>query len=96
MPKKSHNIRYTQQALTDLEDITVSVSEFTRYASSGIRLLEELENSVSNLAIFPTMGVKGAIPNTREIYHNGYRIVYEIENSDISIITILHCSRLYP
>lgn len=96
MPKKSHNLHYTQEALTDLENIAISVSEFTGYASSGIRLLEELENSISNLAIFPTMGVKGVIPDTRELYHNGYRIVYEVNANEISIITILHCSRLYP
>ncbi|HHW7568858.1 TPA: type II toxin-antitoxin system RelE/ParE family toxin [Mannheimia haemolytica] len=51
---------------------------------------------MNNLAIFPTMGVKGAIINTRELYHNGYRIVYEVKENEISIITILHCSRLYP
>ncbi|HDZ6824085.1 TPA: type II toxin-antitoxin system RelE/ParE family toxin, partial [Mannheimia haemolytica] len=80
----------------DLENIAISVSEFTGYASSGIRILEELENSINNLAIFPTMGVKGAIINTRELYHNGYRIVCEVKENEISIITIVHCSRLYP
>ncbi|WP_240017963.1 type II toxin-antitoxin system RelE/ParE family toxin [Mannheimia haemolytica] len=96
MPKKLHNIYYTEEALIDLENIAISVSEFTGYASSGIRILEELENSINNLAIFPTMGVKGAIINTRELYHNGYRIVCEVKENEISIITIVHCSRLYP
>ncbi|HGO5847038.1 type II toxin-antitoxin system RelE/ParE family toxin [Mannheimia haemolytica] len=96
MPKKLHNIYYTEEALIDLENIAISVSEFTGYASSGIRILEDLENSINNLAIFPTMGVKGAIINTRELYHNGYRIVCEVKENEISIITIVHCSRLYP
>ncbi|HHW7506292.1 TPA: type II toxin-antitoxin system RelE/ParE family toxin [Mannheimia haemolytica] len=96
MPKALLEIRFTEKAVKNLQTITRSVSEFTGYASSGIRTLEELENSISHLSMFPEMGVKGKVENTRELYHNGYRIVYEIKPKIVLIKTIIHCSKLYP
>ncbi|HGO5822863.1 TPA: hypothetical protein ACK3JW_000512 [Mannheimia haemolytica] len=58
MPKALLEIQFTEKAVKNLQTITRSVSEFTGYASSGIRTLEELENSIIHLSMFPEMGVK--------------------------------------
>ncbi|WP_267963650.1 type II toxin-antitoxin system RelE/ParE family toxin [Testudinibacter sp. TR-2022] len=42
------------------------------------------------------MGVKGIIEGTREVYPNGYRVVYEVTDNSIYIITIMHHSKIYP
>ncbi|MFA9488213.1 MULTISPECIES: type II toxin-antitoxin system RelE/ParE family toxin [unclassified Mannheimia] len=55
-----------------------------------------LENSINHLAMFPEMGVRGKVANTRELYHNRYRIVYEIKSNIVIIKTVIHCSKLYP
>ncbi|MFA9500955.1 type II toxin-antitoxin system RelE/ParE family toxin [Mannheimia sp. E30BD] len=96
MPKELLEIQFTEKAIKNLQLIARSVSEFTGYASSGIRILEELENSINHLAMFPEMGVRGKVANTRELYHNRHRIVYEIKSNIVIIKTVIHCSKLYP
>ncbi|EAQ6365321.1 type II toxin-antitoxin system RelE/ParE family toxin [Salmonella enterica subsp. enterica serovar Oranienburg] len=42
------------------------------------------------------MGIDGTLEDTKEIFVNGYRIVYSFTNSTVFVITVIHCKMLYP
>ena len=53
--------------------------------------------ATENLTHFPEMGRFGKIPGTREIFpHESYRLVYEVEDNTIWILTLIHTSRQWP
>ena len=86
----------TRPAQQNLSDIVSNVVEFTGHAISGIRLQEEIFERLDLLAYFPESGKVRPEENSREIIFRGYRIVYELNNSNIVVTAIIHSSRLYP
>lgn len=64
---------------------------------AAIQMDELFIKAVSRLQHFPFMGRRGVITNTREIIpHENYRIVYQIEEQTVSILTIIHTARRWP
>jgi plasmid stabilization system protein ParE len=56
-----------------------------------------LRLDASRLESFPESGAPGLAPGTREVFpHTSYRLVYEITNATVSILTLIHVRRQYP
>lgn len=68
------------------EDVLAAVRMDALFAKAALRL-----------ASHPHLGKPGAVSGTFElIVHKSYRLVYEIHNSEISILTLMHTARLWP
>ena len=89
------NLILTPQAENDIDEIIENVVEFTGYEQSGIKLYTDIFKKLELIAFMPSIGL---IRNdgTRETFARNYRIVYEIRDEDIFIITVIHTRRLYP
>lgn len=86
----------TESAQADLDEIIYNVIAYTGHSSTGIKLINDIVERLDNLAFMPLSGRVRPEPNKREAFCRGYRIVYEISDSMLSVIAIIHTSRLYP
>lgn len=79
-----------------MQEIIRNVVEYTYSYESGDKLSAEIHNTLENLSYFPQLGVVGLVENTRECFCRGYRIVYRETETQIQILTIIHCRQEYP
>lgn len=86
----------TESAQTDLEQIVYNVIAYTGHSTTGIKLINDIVERLDNLAFMPLSGRSRSEPNKREAFCRGYRIVYEIRDDVLSVVAIIHTSRLYP
>lgn len=93
---KQFELEYSNYAQTNLKDIARNIYEFTYSVISASNTTAKIMYAIELLPYQPFMGIKGKITGTREIYSNGYRIIYRVLNNKVRIVTILHSSRLYP
>jgi len=90
-------VRWTPQALEDLEAIRAYVSrDSLRYAAL---LVERLFAAVDRLESFPESG--RIVPefqrrDLREVILGSYRIVYRLHADRAVILTVFHGARLFP
>ncbi len=88
-------IDWSPEAVEDLEAIAEYIARDSRfYAQSVVRKMLEMAES---LADFPEMG--RVVPelsdkNIREHFVYSYRLIYEIRDSQIVIVAIVHGKRL--
>jgi len=88
-------IEWSPKAVEDLEAIADYIARDSRfYAQSVVRKMLEMAES---LADFPEMG--RIVPelgdkNIRERFVYSYRLIYQIEDSQILIVAIVHGKRL--
>jgi toxin ParE1/3/4 len=88
-------VRWTPEARQDRSDIWDYLAE--RDGDAALRIDELFSAAVTKLADFPLLGHDGEIPGTRELTsHRSYRLVYEITNDIIWILTIIHTRREWP
>jgi addiction module RelE/StbE family toxin len=88
-------IRWTQTAVQDLDDIGSYIAEDSpRSAETIVRRLLE---AAAFLACHPEIGRLGRVAKTRELVVPGtpYIIVYRVQ-ATIEILTILHTARKCP
>lgn len=65
--------------------------------NAAIWMDELFIKAVSRLQHFPFMGRRGVVIGTREIIpHESYRIVYQLEEQIVWILTIVHIARKWP
>jgi len=51
----------------------------------------------ARLADYPELGQQGKIPGTRELIpHASYRLVYEIDDDTVWILTLVHTAWQWP
>lgn len=86
----------TKEAENDIDDILQSVAEYTGYVSSATLLWNELVRKFDLIAFMPKALGRKINEDRREAFCRGYRIVYRIVGRDISILTVIHSSRIYP
>ncbi|MEQ9398161.1 MAG: type II toxin-antitoxin system RelE/ParE family toxin [Longimicrobiales bacterium] len=90
-------IRWTQQAVGDLEAIREFVErDSPRY---GRLVAEQLFDAVQRIAAFPRSG--RSVPeldrdDVREVVRGDYRIVYQLSDDTVRVLTIFRSSRLFP
>jgi toxin ParE1/3/4 len=91
-----HRIRYTRDAVDDLDSIFDYISDDKRDAAAG--MLERIENTILKLADNPRMGA--VLPtNDLSLVESGYRrivvkpyiVFYRIGKGEIFIARVLHC-----
>ncbi|OBW91267.1 plasmid stabilization system protein [Gallibacterium genomosp. 3] len=85
----------SQRAATDIDIILSNVIEFTGFEISGIRLFEEFSEKFDIIQFMPEIG-RLREDGTRETFARNYRIIYEEIDNIVYILTVIHCSRLYP
>ena len=87
-------IYWTESAVGDLKGIKEYIARDSEYYA--INLSDRVISAVEQLQLFPEMGRK--VPeadenNIREIIIRPYRIIYQLQESSINIITIVHSAR---
>ncbi|MBV4545607.1 type II toxin-antitoxin system RelE/ParE family toxin [Pseudomonas iranensis] len=87
-------VRWSDQALDDLADITGYIEQFNLRASAS--LLRKVGAAAQTLSSVPHGFRFGRIPGTREmVIHPNYLLVYRV-NGQIRILTVIHARKKYP
>lgn len=64
---------------------------------AAARMDELFSDAAARLAEHPLLGKPGIIPGTRELIpHESYRLVYEIEDEAVWVLTLVHTARQWP
>lgn len=91
-----YRIRYTRDAVDDLDSIFDYISDDNRDAAAG--MLKRIENTILNLADNPRMGavlptneLSLVEPGYRRIVVRPYVIFYRIGKGEIFTARVLHC-----
>ncbi len=64
---------------------------------AAVRMDDLFSDSASRLAEHPKPGRPGKVVGTRElVVHEHYRLVCEISNDTVHILTLSHTARLWP
>jgi plasmid stabilization system protein ParE len=88
-------VRWTASARLDRLDIADHIAADSPRAA--VRMDIQFSEAVETLARFPQMGRVGKVPRTREIFpHENYRLVYEVEDDTVWVLTLIHTSRQWP
>lgn len=83
----------------DAELQLVELMEFIgeRNASAAARLRVAIDEAINLVCRFPEMGRPGRIHGTRElIVHPNHIVIYQITETTIDILRILHTRQRYP
>ena len=88
-------LRWSEGADRDRGEI---IGYIWRHNPAAARRMDALFDAASTrLEMFPHIGREGEIPGTRELIpHRSYRLVYEIRDNEIVIVTLVHTSRQWP
>lgn len=88
-------IRWTPEARQDRINIWDYIAQDD--PAAAVRLDELFSASVNRLSAHPNLGYAGIIEGTRELIpHQSYRIVYEIYQDTVWILTVVHTARQWP
>ena len=87
-------ISWTEPALQDAEEIRAFIGKDSDIYA--VRVLEQIFETVENLNEHPRLG--RVVPEfgneaIREIFVFNYRIIYNIQNDIITVLTIVHSAR---
>jgi toxin ParE1/3/4 len=64
---------------------------------AALRMDELFSDAAARLERYPRIGRPGKIAGTRELIpHESYRLVYEVDEDTVSILTLIHTARLWP
>jgi toxin ParE1/3/4 len=86
---------WTPQALQDRTDIWNHIQADNAQAAS--RMDELFSQAAAHLCNHPKLGKPGKIQGTRELIpHENYRLVYEISNETVWLLTLIHVARQWP
>ena len=88
--------RWLRRALLDLDDAYSYVAVDNPAAAR--RLVEQIEEGVSQLARHPNLGRAGRVPGTWELVIAGtpFLVFYRVEADRTVILTVLHGARRWP
>ena len=88
-------VRWSEQADRDRSDIVEYI--WLDNPAAAVRVNGLLDAAADRLSDFPHLGRQGDIPGTRELIpHPSYRIVYDIDGEDITILAVVHTARQWP
>src|SRR3989338_7397144 len=90
----AREVIWSYEANSDLEAIGKFIAKDSpSYASAFIRKILDAGNSLNT---FPKRGrtvPEFASPEIREIFVYDYRLIYQVRNSHVKILTVIHGSR---
>ena len=88
-------VRWTADALAQLDAITAYIQERNFDAAERMRLL--FEQTAERIPNHPYMYRPGRVAGTREIVvHPNYIMVYRIGEETVRILSVLHTRQQYP
>ena len=90
------NVVLSRLAMQDINEILASVYEFTGFISTPQKLMADLEKTFELIAFMPNAIGRLREDGDREAFCRGYRIVYQQQGEQITIISVIHSRRLYP
>lgn len=84
-------IIWTELALLDAENIKAYIEQDSEIYAT--RVIEKIIEAIENLKMFSQMG--RVVPefkkhDIREILVYNYRVIYEVQNQAITVLTIIH------
>jgi toxin ParE1/3/4 len=83
------------QAIENLVEIIGYISERNFQAANDLH--NEIEHVVSNIPQHPYLYKIGRVAGTREIVvHPNYIVIYQVTESAIEVVSILHSRQQYP
>ncbi|QAU23279.1 type II toxin-antitoxin system RelE/ParE family toxin [Dyella sp. M7H15-1] len=86
---------WTPEAQQDRTDVWNYIAADNPWAAA--RMDDLFSDAATRLAAHPMLGRLGKIPGTREMVpHESYRLVYEIEDETVWILTLIHTARQWP
>jgi len=88
-------IKWSKDSLEDLKEICRYIALDSPYYANLLN--DRIFEMVEHLELFPEMGrhvPEADDPAVRELIYKSYRIVYQIEEGYLEIITVIHGSRL--
>jgi addiction module RelE/StbE family toxin len=88
-------VRWTPEAEQDRIEIIEYIAGDNPRAAW--RMDELFGEAAARLTGFPHIGRTGKIAGTRELIpHENYRLVYQIEDETVWVLTLVHTSRQWP
>jgi len=91
------DVIWVPSALDDLKKIQEYIARDSMYYAK--KFTEDAFNATDRLAIFPKSGrivPEYGNPNIREIGLGSYRIIYELVDAEVYVVTVVHGRRLLP
>lgn len=89
------SVIWTPEAEQDRADVWDYIAADNPQAAA--RMDELFSDAADRLAKHPNLGKPGKISGTRELIpHESYRLVYEIEQKTVWVLTLVHTSRQWP
>ena len=88
-------IVWSEEALKDIEEIISFISKDSELYA--VNFASKIISAVETLKVFPEIGrivPEYGDPKIREIIYRNYRIVYQIDERAVEIITVSHGSKL--
>jgi addiction module RelE/StbE family toxin len=86
---------WAPEALQDRLDIWDYIAADNPIAA--VRMDELFSDAAKRLAEHPKLGRPGKVVGTRELVaHEHYRLVYEVSDDTVHILTLIHTARLWP
>lgn len=89
-----NSIKWTEPAVSDLQAIHSFISRDSEYYANA--MVSEIIEAVDRLGSFPLSGRMVPELNDekiREVLVGNYRVIYEISESAVQILTVLHGAR---
>ena len=86
---------WTPEAEQDRDEIWLHIA--AENPAAAVRLDELFSDAATRLTEHPKLGRPGKISGTRELIpHENYRMVYEITDEILWILTVVHTARRWP
>ncbi|HBR22484.1 MAG TPA: type II toxin-antitoxin system RelE/ParE family toxin [Nitrospiraceae bacterium] len=88
-------IKWSKDSLEDLKEICRFIALDSPYYANMLN--DRIFEMVEHLELFPEMGRRvpeSDGPTIRELFYKNYRIIYQIREGYLEIITVIHGSRL--
>jgi addiction module RelE/StbE family toxin len=88
-------IKWSKDSIEDLKEICKFISLDSPYYAKVLK--DRIFEMVEHLKLFPEIGRRvpeADDPMVRELIYKNYRIIYQIKEEYLEIITVIHGSRL--
>ena len=89
-------VRYTRQALADLEEARGYIA--LERPTAAVAIVTRIRDAIEGLRLFPERGRRGRASGTRELVvpPTPFLVAYRISGGHIDILAILHGARMWP
>jgi toxin ParE1/3/4 len=94
--RPSLRIRYTRQAITDLDQAHAYIARENSTAAAAVA--NRIHAAIDSLRHLPARGRPGRVPGTRELVvpRTPFLVPYRVAGNHIDILAIMHAARAWP